>query len=616
MRCTGVRLEGGEIEAVFPPVGAPVTGAVTVFGKLNDGHATLALDYNDNHATLVLDYVDADGEPHKATIPVTRAEALPGRLLQSALGFHSITALLAFPGGNAEKLIEAGKRFGFVTPRTSFLVLESLRDYVRYGVEPPAALDRICRDYREVMAKRDEALEKVLDPVVSEWIKRCQWWRREPVFPADFVYRIDLRDPVREPPKEPEQVEAERKADAEAQARANAAAGPMETWIFTVEAGILDARRTRARADSIDWGGDDDDAPVRTRSNPSKPAEPPPLPTPTVAFRDWDPDMPYARPLAEAVAAERYNVYLAWRKKYAASPSFYFDCADVFAKHGQAALAARVLSNVSELGIEEAGVRRRLARHLTYLGRTPEAIAVLRELVADDPSPVPLRELALLLAGEKQYQEAFDDMMRVITTPWKLRWSGYRWAWDAHTQLKTLMVTELNGAIAQAEKQGWTRFPVEGVLRDQTEFDLRIVVTAEESPRSFSFEVLEPSGEAAHSSHPRTTIGGWLVDVPEAGVAEYTLPQAQKGAYRIVARPGRRTYRSRYRRAETIDWGDDDDDDDDDDDGTDTHRRPVEPVTVTIQVFTDYGRPQQQVEIYRTRLGALTDAATLASITY
>ena len=52
-----------------------------------------------------------------------------------------------------------GKEFGIVTPNTSLIVLESLSDYLQYGIVPPTEMQD--EYYKQVSITKNEAVEKL-----------------------------------------------------------------------------------------------------------------------------------------------------------------------------------------------------------------------------------------------------------------------------------------------------------------------------------------------------------------------------------------------------------------------------------------------------------------------
>jgi TonB-dependent SusC/RagA subfamily outer membrane receptor len=83
---------------------------------------------------------------------------------------------------NKQEIERLGKQFGVITRNTSLIVLETVNDYVHYGIEPPSELkdeyNRIMKQRRgDIITKNKDDLEKTLDMIVN--LKK--WYDQKPV---------------------------------------------------------------------------------------------------------------------------------------------------------------------------------------------------------------------------------------------------------------------------------------------------------------------------------------------------------------------------------------------------------------------------------------------------
>ena len=53
-----------------------------------------------------------------------------------------------------DQIIEIARRFGIVTENTSFLVLETLEQYLEYQILPPTSLPKIREQYLELITSK------------------------------------------------------------------------------------------------------------------------------------------------------------------------------------------------------------------------------------------------------------------------------------------------------------------------------------------------------------------------------------------------------------------------------------------------------------------------------
>ena len=558
--CRAVEAEGAEVLQVFPACGASVSDGVTVFGRLTADRATVRLCYGD----------EGSGVPPVEAV-VHGGGARPGRLLSRHRGQFALQRLCLRPEPNRDAIVALGKELGLVTPFTSFIVFEKLRQYLRYSIEPPATLPDLRRDYLRSRAERARKREQTSDELAKAWSRLVSWWEESHPHRDGFVYRMDLRFP-------PE----EQDVPASGPTGANKESGPMQTWAFTLEAGILGQREGRGRRVAL---GDGVGSEVEGAGAPSGPA----------AFvKRWDPNAPYLSALAAAPPPDRYATYLKWRRTYRLSPTFFLECADVLLAGGQTEIGVRVLSNVAELRVDDPVYLHRMARQLEAHGLRAKALGLLEHIAAVAPEkPAAMRELALMRERAGDYASAIDLLKEAIGPS---RYRGYAWGrdrwWSSRSDGRDLIVlTEINHAIRSARQDGWTQFPIATDLISPAEFDLRLVVFQGTPERSVEVSVVEPSGEKASRRHERTTIGGTLVDA--AVVTEYTLPRAAPGTYTVVLD---------YSGACGLD-----------EEEAPPHPCP-EPDVCFIDIYRDYGRPTEKHRVVRVPLINASGEVTAAEV--
>ena len=236
--------------------------------------------------------------------------------------------------------------------------------------------------------------------------------------------------------------------------------------------------------------------------------------------------------------------------------------------------------------------------------------AVVRDSV-DDPHA--LYELAAVRARNGDFGAAIELLTKVLNTPWGLSWHWREWRWKEHRELKLIALTELNGVVAAAKRRGWTRFPDLEEFIAPVPLDLRVVLSSGDGSRHMRLRVIEPSGETATASHHSTTIGGRLTSAAHGShvVAEYTLPKAGPGTYKVVLQ------------YQALDATDDDDDDDDDwsEEGNGGSAdglgaEPIEPDEVWLRVSTRFGTADEKSRTVRRRLADDRGTVELAEIEF
>lgn len=296
----------------------------------------------------------------------------------------------------------------------------------------------------------------------------------------------------------------------------------------------------------------------------------------TITVKAWDPATPYLSALKAAAKADRYKVYLEQRRKFAASPAFFVDCAEFFLREGDSALGLRVLTNLAELKLEEASLLRVLAWRLQQAGDLDRAVVILRKVQRLRPEePQSYRDLALALAESGQTAEAMELFAKVVTGEWDGRFP----------EIEGIALEELNALVARTKSSAPTS--LDSRLIRNLDVDVRIVMSWDADATDVDLHVLEPSGEEAAYNHNRTTIGGLVShDFTQGyGPEEYLVRRAMSGPFKIFAH----YYGSRQ---QTV----------------------IGPATVTATVFTDFGRPTQKKQVLALRLDKPHDRADIGEI--
>ena len=300
--------------------------------------------------------------------------------------------------------------------------------------------------------------------------------------------------------------------------------------------------------------------------------------------KPWSPDVPYLKALDAAGSPEKAKAaYLAARAEWAASPAFFLDCAGWFFGKGDAPFAARVLSNLAELRIEDPAMLRVMAWRLKEAKAYAPCIAALRRVCALRPEePQSWRDLALALdesgraAGDAAaLSEALAVYRKVALHPWA-----------RHSDpVSVFAVEEHNALMAWCEAHSIALPPAPGSsappeplpeeLRGVPDCDLRIVLAWDADETDIDLHVTEPSGEEAYYGHRRTESGGDVSrDVTDGyGPEEYMIRKAPAGKYKV---------RAHYYAS---------------------HQQAVfGPATATATAYSGWGRPEQRFDTLSIRL--------------
>ncbi len=313
----------------------------------------------------------------------------------------------------------------------------------------------------------------------------------------------------------------------------------------------------------------------------------------------WTPEMPYLKAMMSAPNKdEYYSEYLKQRPKYANSPAFYFDVAAFFFAQNDREHGLRILSNLSELGYfsyllelktGDPTMLRVYAYRLRDAGALDEAIAVLRKVAHIDPENIhSWRDLALTLTlkakkyhSAKDAQEALELYVKATETPMIPNIQD-------SAQISVIAFDEFNELASWCERQKWPdgapKLPeIDKKFRQNHDADLRFVISREIDQKRIYVHLIEPTWEDIKSeSNLNIHIGNnnynasssaLFISSNSEGPEVMMKPHAPKGTYEISAK----------------------------------YFAPVQqelfgPETVTVTVFKNWGRENQESQTFSARL--------------
>lgn len=547
-----VEIEDGEVDGLTPAGSEPVTGATNIAGVLVSDQARLRVSWGVAGRSA--------GVVRRYELRRSDAASAKGETLRFAWAQKQLARLLAQPAKNAERMVELGKAHSIVTPGTSLLVLESLDQYLEHRVRPPASWPEMRADWdREIEQQRIEARKSErerLAEVLEMWQEEVAWYQRRFTYPRGFRFGADDGDDKLD-------VDADGYVDGDV---GGYGAGAMAVEERTVSPMVI-ARPARIAAPSPE--------PKAAEKKKEAGAGEAPPHEPGVVLAAWDPDTPYLTALKTAPAKNRMAVYLEQREQYGKAPSFYLDCADFFLKQDELRLGLQILSNVTELRLDDAALLRVVAHRLAQLDQLTTAATIFTEVLRLRPEePQSHRDLALVLArraakqkshhaARADWQGALDHLAAIVKKPW-----------DRFQGIEVIALTELNRFWAQARPAGAT-MPLDDRFIHPMELDMRIVMTWDADATDMDLHVIEPSGEKASYENALTTIGGKVSrDFTEGyGPEVYGLKRAMHGKYTV----------------KTHFYGS-------------SAAQLIGAVTLQVDVFTNWGRPNEKRRSMTLRL--------------
>lgn len=527
-RITALRGEGlSELESASF---YPDAGRLVVAGVMDAPRGTLKLTLSSpNGRETTREFVVDSPRPGDA------AKEAPIAVAAHRWAAMRLSRLAANEDRELGEIRALGKKFRVPTRETSLIVLESLADYVRHDIEPPAELrDAWAQQRQQKQATSNAQRERAMADLVKRFESMVRWW--EQTYPKDPAPPVKVVASTAGAVSE-EARPAERRADAAEQARRRAEAERQA--------------ESRSRSSSSDVAPPPPPMPVAPAPAmvaPAAPAAPAPVAArspgqprgddgatataaATITLRPWQPDEPYARRLRAAKPEEMYAIYLDERRGYPNSSAFFLDVADLLVERGQIDLGVRVLSNLAEMDLENRHLLRILGYRLLLAGRPLDAVPVLAEVMRLAPDePQSWRDLGQAWAQAGEPDLAVHHLMEVVLRPWDGRFPD----------VDLIALNELNAIAARAEAAG---HPVnlsrlDPRLRRVLPLDLRVALTWDADNTDIDLWVIDPNGEAAYFAHPLTLQGGLMSrDFTRGfGPEVFSLRDAKPGTYTVQAR--------------------------------------------------------------------------------
>ncbi|RWY46258.1 VIT domain-containing protein [Mucilaginibacter gilvus] len=129
LRFLGIKA-GSTVEDNYPSLPVTVSGAFSLAGITKNPNQTITLQYGYGNRVSVEKQVTLD----------LQANAVDNVDVAKLWAQKKITELDINYDDNRQEIESLGKRFGIVTRNTSLIVLETINDYIQYGIEPPTEL--------------------------------------------------------------------------------------------------------------------------------------------------------------------------------------------------------------------------------------------------------------------------------------------------------------------------------------------------------------------------------------------------------------------------------------------------------------------------------------------
>ncbi|MEA5666784.1 VIT domain-containing protein [Stenotrophomonas sp. MH1] len=453
------------------------------------------------------------GEGDWQSVPLATDKA-DGALLAGLWAQARLQQLGTDPRRNREAMQRLSQAFSLVSEGTSLIVLDSLEDYLRFAIRPPAPMRAEYEQrFARQVADRDAARRSHLDAVAAQWKEREQWWNRR--WPKDA------------PPKAAGPDARQRVAYAEAPAPAAAMAPPRPSMLPPPPP-PPPSPPTDLAAEVAD-GASLDRVVVSAASANAAPAAEAAANDGALEIRlaAWVPDSEAAKRLRNGPSSTLYARYLAERAANADSSAFFLDVTDLLLAAGQKPLALRVLSNLAEMDLDNRHLLRVLGYRLMQAGEPALAVPVFEQVrVMAEDEPQSFRDLGLALEASGQAQAALQPLYEVVQREWDSRFDG----------VALIALDELTNLVARSR----TPLDVQMIdprLRKAMPLDLRVVLAWDSDNSDMDLWVTDPNGERAYYGNRLTRQGGQMSQDFTGGYGpeQFSLRDAKPGIYKVEA---------------------------------------------------------------------------------
>lgn len=543
----------------YPMEGTPVTPNFSLAGisLLPTNQVTLLFGYDAEHLTEQTLTIATNKET-SADLNIEKLWAQK-KIANLEIQYHK----------NAEEIETLGKKFGIITPNTSLIVLETVQDYILYDIVPPAELrEEFDKIKKTQLASTDAKTKSNWENIDRYHSELDNWWKKnikfvkktppptpkgkkkgtyrtmarrdrmsdrnaavtidQPTGESDKVVEVVYDAVASPPPTNASQAESNRARIEAERLRKEEIPAATKARIEQVDVDKNETylRKNFDKSDDIKYrDGDRNTAIVydtlangrliaRNLNN-------------SIKTNSWNPDRIYLKALEKVTPAEKYALYLKLREANQANPSYYFDVATHFYNTGDTEKALLVLSNIAELDLENHQLYKSLLFVLRQWGANELALHVAKKIaVWRAHEPQSYRDLALTLEDNKQYQEAYDTLLKSLETNYYGEMSG------VYQGIEDIILMDIN-RLATTHKINTGKLDKKYV--DAKPVDLRIILNWNQMDTDIDLHIIEPTNEECYYAHKDTEIGArFSKDFTQGyGPEQYLLRNSIKGKYQI-----------------------------------------------------------------------------------
>jgi len=458
----------------------------------------IPISKTDNKVSLQFESKDID-------IDFSQEDVIQGNSHSSFWATQRIDSSRA-KGYSRKNLVDVSKKYSVASLETSFLVLESVEDYVENAVSlPKDGFDNELREkYAELMSQKadyeQDAKDRRFTDMLSQWNDQLEWYEKD--FKFNFSSKFKKR------------VQSLMSSDTDSESLREVASYANEAREMAGDAEFEEVVVTGARLTNAE-----NDKSI------------------SIDIKAWSPDRVYLKAVETLCGQEFMSVYFIQRDQFGDSPSFYLEMADALARCDETYGAIKIALSALELSTVNKDTITAVAQRLQSFRSYHTAIELLDQVVDLEPnSPQPYRNLALALEQQADnlefqlkkidlYEQALSLLNKIIVNPWENNYRGIGLISIMEANLIRNKLVDLDANPDILDKR----------LVALLDVDVRILISWNIDRTDVDLWIDEPTGERVSYSNKLSEIGGRISNDMTNGYGpeEYLLKKTIDGDYEI-----------------------------------------------------------------------------------